>query len=361
MRKKENFEVIQLSGKLGFEELKKTVLENDICTSCGACVLVCPFKGVLKYSDGKPKLIGECKICGICPRVCPRYNPQISELENFFLGRTRLPEEVFGAYREVHVGKSTDFDVLKRCQDGGVVTALINAALNSGLIDGAVISGVDPSSPWLPLPSITTTSSDTIRYSGTRYTYSPNLLALERCVAEGRLKKVLFVGTPCQILALRRIQKVPLKKISNIVAFTVGLFCSESFTYTGLMEKKIRDELNIDLNKLEKINIKGKMLLTLTDGQVIEIPLKDAKNYAEKKCKFCTDFSSEFADLSVGGVGLDHRTFIVVRTEKGKKLFDNALGHKTIEIKPATEFAKAYDLLTRLSKLKLRNIQNRVK
>jgi coenzyme F420 hydrogenase subunit beta len=93
------------------------------------------------------------------------------------------------------------------------------------------------------MPLIASNKSEVIRCSGTRYTYSPNLLALGRCVAEGPGRKVAFVGTPCQILALRRMQKVPLKKFVDIVAFTVGLFCSESFTYDGLMVKKIQDEI----------------------------------------------------------------------------------------------------------------------
>jgi coenzyme F420 hydrogenase subunit beta len=106
------------------------------------------------------------------------------------------------------------------------------------------------------------------------------------------------------------------------------------------------------------MNIKGKMLLTLKSGRVVEMPLKEVRSFAEDKCKYCGDFSSELADISVGGVGLNGRTLTVVRTERGEKILYQALKMKTLEIKPAEEFEQAYNLLVRLSKLKNRNIQS---
>ena len=184
---------------------------------------------------------------------------------------------------------------------------------------------------------------------------------MQKSVAEGLCKKVAFVGTPCQISAFRQIQKIPLKKISNIVAFTIGLFCSESFTYSGLIVKKIRDDMGIDLKDIDKMNIKGKFLIKLKNGNVAEIPLKEARKYAEKKCSYCGDFSSELADISVGGIGLDDRTFTVVRTELGEKVLGQALEKKALEIKSATEFPRASKLLVKLSRIKRRNLRNIVK
>ncbi|MFH0896941.1 MAG: Coenzyme F420 hydrogenase/dehydrogenase, beta subunit C-terminal domain [Candidatus Bathyarchaeota archaeon] len=346
-----------MGARLGFEELAKKVVERGACAGCGSCVIVCPYQGVLEFSDGKPEIVGECKDCGICTRVCSRYSFQTDELEASIFGRVRKPEEDFGIYREIHVARSTDDEFLKQCQDGGVATALITAALDSGLIDGAIIAGIDPSVPWLPIPFISTKKDDAIRYAGTRYTFSPNLLALTRCESEG-LKRVAFVGVPCQILAFRMIQKMPLKKLSDIVAFTIGLFCSESFTYDGLMVKKIQNEMGMNLRDIEKINIKGKMIITLKDGKRAEIPLKETRTYAERKCRYCSDFSAELADVSLGGVGLDGRTLTLIRTKQGEKLFSQALNGKNFEVKPMEEFARAYDLLVQLSKVKHRNVQN---
>ena len=73
------------------------------------------------------------------------------------------------------------------------------------------------------------------------------------------LKKVCFVGVPCQVTPVRKIQladtafldngrKKPkhierqtkfLKGFGEIVDFTIGLLCTEVFTYDGLMVQKI--------------------------------------------------------------------------------------------------------------------------
>ncbi|MFH0749235.1 MAG: Coenzyme F420 hydrogenase/dehydrogenase, beta subunit C-terminal domain [Candidatus Bathyarchaeota archaeon] len=350
-----------MSTRLGFEDLKKNVVEKGICAGCSTCVVVCPYKGVLEYVEGQPKVVGDCKVCGICSRVCPRADVQISEMEKFVFGQTRKPEEAFGIYRALHVVKSSMSDVLSHCQDGGAVTAILNSAFDSGIIDGAVLSGLDSSMPWRPQPFVATTKQDVIHCSGTRYTYSANLLALGKCITDGVLKKVAFVGTPCQILAFRQIQKIPLRKFSDRVVVTIGLFCSESFTYSGLMQHKINYEMKIDLQDIEKINIKGKMLLTLKNGKTAEISLKEARNYAEKKCRYCSDFSSELADIAVGGVGLDGRTLTIIRTEQGEKFLDNALEKRALEMKPVVDFPRAHNLLVQLSKLKRQNTQNIVK
>ena len=80
----------------GFEELQSHVLLKDLCTSCGACVITCPYKEVIDYVLTGPSLVGECTKCGICLRVCPRYELDVVDLEQMVFGRERRLEEVFG-------------------------------------------------------------------------------------------------------------------------------------------------------------------------------------------------------------------------------------------------------------------------
>jgi len=337
--------------KVSFEEsLEKNVVLSGKCVGCAACVLVCPF-ACLDYAEQKPKIAKECKICGICPQVCPRYEFPWSALEEFQFGRKSKAEEDFGVYQRLAVAQATDKSVLRVCQDGGVASALLLYAMKNGIIDGAAVCGVSEEKPLYPVPTLATTPKEVLACAGTRYFYSPNLLAFQEGVKQNK-RSLAFVSTPCQIHAIRRIQMIPLKKYADKLGLTIGLMCTESFSYEGLLEKHIRDGLGINLLDIRKINIKGKLIITLNNGENKEIPLAEAKQYATTSCVLCSDFSSELADISVGGLGLSDWTFTIVRTKKGLEIFESAEKAGALKTRSVEEEQKAFDLLVRLSKMK---------
>lgn len=334
-------------NKVSFEEsLGKNVVETGMCVGCGACILVCPFN-CIEYREGKPVLVKDCKVCGICPRACPQYEQSLSEIENFVFGRERHPNEDFGVHRKLLVARAKDAKVRSLAQDGGVVTALLIFGLEKGLIDGAIVSGISKDKPLYPTPRLATTPKEVLESAGTRYTYSPNILALAEAVKQKR-QRVAFVGTPCQIRAVRKMQIAGLKKYTASLKLLIGLMCSESFTYEGLMEKYVHEKLGINLNDIVKINIKGKMLVA-TKSDVKAIPLAEVKEYVRKSCSFCNDFSSELADISTGGLGLEGWTFVVIRTKEGEEFFEAAEKAGVLETRPLEKDEFALSLLVKLS------------
>ena len=342
------------SGKIGFEEsLGSRVISAAKCLGCGACVVVCPF-GCLEYSKAGPVLVKECKVCGICPKTCPQYDLQTSEMEKLVFGRERQAGEEFGIYRRFVLAQAKDSQILNAGQDGGLVTALLVFALENGLIDGAVVSGTSSEDHLLPMPRLATTPKEVLENAGTRYFYSPNILALAEMVKQKKTK-VTFVGTPCQIRAVRKMQLAGLKKYTEPIKLTVGLMCSESFTYEGLLEKHFRATLGLEPKSISKMNIKGKMLLTTETG-IQTVPLADVKQYARSNCRTCSDFSSELADISTGGLGLDKWTFAIIRTERGEQLFSEAEHAGVIMMRDAKEEPNALGLLRKLSGKKRQNL-----
>ncbi len=337
--------------KLSFEEtlLEKVVLTEN-CIGCGACVLVCPF-GCLEYFEEKPKLVKKCEVCGICPRVCPRYEWSWSDLEKLVFGRERKPNEDFGIYQRLVLAQTTDKDVIRSCQDGGVATTLVTFALNNGIIDGALLSGLSMDKPFYPVPVLATTPQEVLQCAGTRYTYSPNLLAIQEALEQKR-QGLAFVGTPCQIHAIRKMEAAKLRRYTGRIKFNIGLMCTESFTYRGLMEKQVQQTLGINLNNVKKINIKGKIIVTTNSGDVKTISLAEAKGHTRKSCLPCTDFSAELADISTGGLGLSGWTLTIIRTETGRELFKDAEKAALIKTRPVEEEKNALNLLVKLSKKK---------
>jgi len=334
------------AGKVGFEaSLAKDVVEAGKCVGCGACVAVCPHT-CLALVQGQPSLVKECKLCGMCAQACPRHGFSQGEMEKFVFGRTRKPEEPFGVYRRLVVAQATDEKTREACQDGGVATALLVYALENGYADSAVVAGSSREKSFYPEPKLASNLKEVLECAGTKYTCSPNLLLLsEACKDEA---VAAFVGTPCQIQAVRKMQAAGLTRQTGCLNFLVGLICSGCFTYEGLMEKFIRDEKGVDLHDVKKLNIKGKLLVTTSSG-VIGISLAEIKQFHRGSCGDCGDFSSELADISVGGLGLDGWTLTVVRTEKGEELFSGAEQAGFLRSKPLDAEANAHKLLVKLS------------
>jgi coenzyme F420 hydrogenase subunit beta len=156
---------------------------------------------------------------------------------------------------------------------------------------------------------------------------------------------------PCQIQAIRKLQHSGFSKLVSPVKFLIGLMCTECFTYEGLMEKHVRNNLGIKLANIEKINIKGKMLIT-HDSTVTTIPLAEAKRYTRKTCKYCEDFSATLADISAGGLGLEGQTLIIVRSEQGEKLLSVSEKAGRLKTEPVQADDPALAMLAKLSKKK---------
>ena len=341
------------ASKISFEaSLAADVVKADRCVGCGACVAVCPYD-CLKLVQGHPRLVKECESCGICAQACPRYDFSQVQMENSVFGRSRKPDELFGVYRRLAVAQATDEKILEVSQDGGVATALLAYALKNGQVNSAVVTGSSREHPFYPIPKLASNFAEVLESAGTKYTCSPNTLLLTEACKQKKAKAA-FVGTPCQIQAVRKMQAAGLTRQTRCLEVLVGLMCSGCFTYEGLIENYIHGEKGVDLSEIKKMNIKGKLLLTTASG-VIGIPLAEIKRYQPKSCGVCGDFSSELADVSVGGLGLDGWTLIVIRTEKGEELFSGAEQAGFLRTKNVDAEVNALNLLVRLSEKKRKN------
>ena len=368
-------------GHVTFKQMMNEVVAYGSCCECGTCVLVCPHN-VIDYIDGKPKQVAKesapfdhCGIaegigCDVCAQVCPRLGIREFDMRDAFLPREAgVYEGLFGRYRRIVAARCKDPEILARCQDGGVVTAMLCHGLREGLFDGAVVSAADESKPAAPMPKVVTTIADAIASASSWYTYCPNNLALADADRLG-LKRVCFVGVPCQITPTRKIQladpsfldngrKKPkhierqtkfLKGFGEIVSFTIGLLCTEVFTYEGLMVKKIGEEMGIPLAEVKKFNVKGKVLIYKKNGDLVEMNLHRAQEYARPECHHCGDFSAELADVSCGGVASMDWTITVLRTQRGEELFDDMVARGLLETRSMDEFENSMKVLLRLTK-----------
>lgn len=312
--------------KIGFETLQAKVIDTGRCCSCGGCVASCPLY-VVDMKGLRPTLVGKCTKCGLCLKSCPRMIEDYGPLYTQVFGAKVKRDSALGVYRKAYSLRNADETVRIRAQDGGVVSALLIHLLETKRIQGAVVSGVNPDDPWRPVPKLATTREEIVAATKSRYTRSPNLVALREALKDRKLERIAVVGTPCHIQAIQRMRLAPLKKIDQAVVMTIGLFCSETFSFDQLMQRKIAGDLGVPLAKLRKVDIKGKLLVYPRDQEeVLQIPLNEARAWVEPSCNYCTDFASDFADISVGGAGSPRKySTVLVRSERGEALIEEML------------------------------------
>ncbi|MGH2735151.1 MAG: Coenzyme F420 hydrogenase/dehydrogenase, beta subunit C-terminal domain, partial [Actinomycetota bacterium] len=126
--------------------------------------------------------------------------------------------------------------------------------------------------------------------------------------------------------------------------------CCETFDYDAFMIGKVQHELGIDLDEVVKVNVKGKVIVTLRSGEDVILPLKDARPYANEWCHHCPDFAAEHADLSCGGLGMEGWTMILVRSQTGEDFLRRAMAAGVLELRAADEEQGALQVMDRLAR-----------
>src|SRR5512137_1812641 len=153
----------------GFGELEHKVITPEICCKCGTCEALCRR---IEHKDNRPTLIEYDPLCGLCYAYCPRTFLDMEALESKLFGRTRSEDEPLGIYSKAVSSKANP--VRGKVQDGGVATALLAHALESGIIDCAIVT--DRDSQWRTAPKVATTPDEIFAAAGTKYTISNSVL-----------------------------------------------------------------------------------------------------------------------------------------------------------------------------------------
>jgi len=206
----------------------KQIIESNICTGCTACKNVCPKNAISMEEryDGflYPKIDeSKCINCGLCKKICPVINSQKRESIN-----------------RCYVGYAKDEDIRLKSSSGGIFTLLANYILdNNGIVIGAAF---DKNNKLNHIAITNKNELDKLR--GSKYLQS-NLNDIFSFVKNNlKTKKILFVGTPCQISGLKSYIK---NDFNNLIC--IDIICH------GTPSPKLFDKY---VKELEKKN--GKLL-----------------------------------------------------------------------------------------------------
>lgn len=305
----------------GSKEIRASVLDRGLCTGCGACVSLCPYFATHK---GKTVMHFSCtRDEGRCHAYCPRAEVDLDSLSSQHSGKGYSAEPM-GSYISIHATRAGESAGLSSFQTAGTVSALMKFALEKGYIDSAVLTKSDSG---YGVPVIVEQPGDVEKASGSKYSVSPTVRGVNEAVNSGR-KKIGAVGTPCQMTAIAQMRGNPLnmEEFSDPVALSVGLFCTWALTasdFTALLGTYG------DISTIKKIDITpppSSMMNVDTGSKSYYLPLDEIRGLIPDACSYCHDMTAEFADISVGVFeGKTKRNITIIRTERGRKIFEDAV------------------------------------
>lgn len=318
-----------------FFNLIQEVQKKGLCHRCGGCVTFCTAinYGALELDqDGKPRYrdAEKCIECGLCYLICPEIHELDEEQK-----RTVAWSAPMGRVLNVSLSRALNPTVRKRATDGGVVTAVLLHLLDRGFIDGAIVT--KPSGPFTRTPWLATTHQEILDAAGFHFdtshgmslfstsysTYVPSIMEMGQPMRRG-LRRVAFVGTPCQIKTIRKMEALGVVP-SDSIKFHLGLFCTGNFSFGAKESEKLQELGGFQWNDMRKINVKEDLYVHLENGETRTIPLDQLGFMKRFACRYCDDYSSEFADISFGGLGAEEGwTTVLVRTPLGRAVMADA-------------------------------------
>ncbi len=286
------------------------------------------------------------RLVGLCVEACPT-TADYDELERQVFGRLRRPGEGFGIYRWVSKAISLHPELRKQAYCGGTASALTYAALSSGFVDAAIICSWGDGEPWRPGPRIIRDPKDVVYGLGSKYFPSPNLRDLGKL---GDAERVLFVGLPCHVTAVRKMQYSDNRVLRNLtkrIRVIIGTFCgipamltAESFAAHITKHKVPLDKITHVTSVCSSLFQGVRAYRVHTTMGSVDFPvlflLRDLQKERLRCSENCFDYSSDLADISVGGTippELPLRYIsnaLFVRTSVGEELVELACNSRLL-------------------------------
>ncbi|TXT60449.1 MAG: Coenzyme F420 hydrogenase subunit beta [Promethearchaeota archaeon] len=328
----------------------KIIFNSKICSGCGLCAGICPMDCITIQNGHGEIDEDKCIRCGLCYLVCPRSFLPVNILNLYQEDDSKLKKyEQIGHFLEAYSARTKIKEIREVCQDGGISSTCLLHLFNTGEIDFAIGAKIGDK-PWCPEPVLIQNKDDIINAAGTKYVNNPNLKLLSELNTQID-KRIAVVGVPCMMQALlkSRIYDINLPSL-QAVQYRIGIYCMESFGYeNGFL--KICEMLNVHVDDVRKTDInKGKFIIYTTNNEELSIPIKEINHLAREDCEVCYDLTSESADISVGSIGAPSGwNCVLIRTPKGKELFNDLVKNDLIEAKPISEVKPGIGLLKKIA------------
>lgn len=300
--------------------------EDEDCILCGLCVRVCKeLVGVSAINFARRgverevtapyhKFSDDCIGCGACALVCPTGSKKIRI-------HTYATVAPLKGTRDENFGVHTDmFSAKAKAGQESFVKALLVAGFKNGLFDTAVFA--KRKDGYTAEAVIAQSTDDVVKAKDAPFLRIKTMTPLLEAIEQGK-RKIAFVGLPCQVRAVRKMQQTMQQEMPDLDITSIGLFCKHSFNPNKL-KSTAKTLLDVDLDQAEKAQIRDDKFIVQVNGKDFSCNVDDLDSAMEAGCAYCNDFPALFADLAVGSAGSESGcSTVIVRTEKGTALLEN--------------------------------------
>ncbi|MBY9002611.1 MAG: Coenzyme F420 hydrogenase/dehydrogenase, beta subunit C-terminal domain [Candidatus Lokiarchaeota archaeon] len=258
------------------QDLENEVIYADLCIHCGSCNAFCPHMD-FNEDSGEAYVVDECsETVGLCYNACPRTFLNIPEIEEKLFGQKRI-DLAIGVYKDI-------LQVISKTKDD-ILYNLVLAAFELGVVKHFVLSEPKSTKPPVAFPVVVDNAKDAKKYipKKTMDNAGPLITGIGKAYMDKK-KEIGILANPCHLQGLAKILVSDFNTGAERTSFKIAFACSSG-------------------------GMSG--------------------------CKYCTDFSGEFSDISFSPWGApkgSDEAFLIIRTDVGQKVMDHALKQKYLEI-----------------------------
>jgi len=331
------------------------VVRRRLCISCGACVSVAPAGSMRMALDEKqgifvPEFIDRSKVSGrgVEFAVCPGKGLAINEISRGLYDSATYNIFELGRYRQALVARTTNPLILENASSGGVMTRIAYYLLEKGLVQGVTsVRFIYGSAGPRTEPFIARSLEDLISAQGSKYCPTTTNQLVRQCKQAGG--RYLFVGTPCQVGALRLAMKED-KSLLEVFPYTMANFCGGYRDFRNLNEiLRVRgvDPAKVTFFRFRGGGQPGSMLARTNEGQIVSEPYPSYVYYRvapkQKRCWYCVDATGELADFACGDAWIKRFlqdeypwSIILARSEFSVRIINEMVSEELMKTEPVS-------------------------
>ena len=256
------------------QDLENEVIYAGLCIHCGSCNAFCPHMD-FNQETGEAYVVDECtETVGLCYNSCPRSFLPVSDIEQALFGQTRTDLAV-GVYKDIIQVKSSNKDE--------ILYNLVLAAFEKGIIKHLVVGKSKSKKPPVAFPEVVDKAKDAkaLIPKTTMENAGPLITGIGKAYLDKK-RDIGIIANPCHLQGLAKILVSEFNTGAERTSLRLAFACSSG-------------------------GMAG--------------------------CKYCTDFSGEFSDISYSPWGAPKgEALLIIRTDVGQQVVNAAKDMKLIEV-----------------------------